>query len=553
MIKVPRKIGDQDVIIYMDDKFYQEWIRPSHRGEAEGILLHQIDTILNSLGVKLTSDISLENYMLTNVVEGFNIDIVVGEERIKLEGVGSGRYYKGKECFSFSISQEKYRGVYRMTKYHKHIDSRERQEGQIKYVQKYKIFENEWSTHDATFTIEIPDKSLEFEVVIATTTLNKETLSMHGVDEIISILSNISSHPDWLEKSNILDICIMLLENTPTVFSNEIAIRLKKPPGEYDSDIIWRLSVDYGTFESFKLQPVPNSQSPQSDQLIKFEIYVDPKEHYYVGARHPSLRQYTCQKEITIPNEHEKDGRKGILKAVIQNGDKMQIEFKDKSGMPLDPLAVCSAQNYLPAMTDCFAKIDWAKSKAEQINKLRLQNLGIATSLEQITENLEKDEYGICVIDKTQLIYAVPNAKTAVVDAHEELLGQILGIAYPDYDKKDLRSHCLTIEFYKGKNTISIKVPESCYLSDEQVHALELFLHQLKYSKHSGERTITSDLFPGVEMSVEEMIEWLPSLKRPLALARPYVMHYPKVPIGFLIEDLEAVFNPESSHNRKHQ
>lgn len=521
----------------------------------------KIDAILNGLGVKLTSDISLENYMWPDDVDGFNIDIVLGGERIKLEDVGLGRYYKKEKCFSFSISQEKYRGVYRMPKYYKHIASRERQTKQIKYVQEYRKCDDESYPHEATFTIEIPDKSLEFEVVIATTTLNKETLSLRGVDEIISILSSISSQPDWLEKSNILDICIMLLENTPTVFSKKIEIKLINPHRVFSPDIIWELSVRDGTIKSFKLQPVPNLPSTQSDRLIKFETHVDSKDAYVGVYKYPTIREYTYQKEITIPNELEGGERKGILKVVITNDDKVRIEFTDESGLPLDPIALYSDPIYLAEMTNCLAKAVWAKEKAAQINNSRLQHLGIATKLEQVIENLEKDEYGICVIDENQLIYAVPNAKTAVVDAHEELIGQILEIAYPDRKKEPKRSHCLTIEFYKGKNTISIKRPEFGYLSDDQVYALELFLHQLKYSKHLGGRTITSTLFPkDGEMSVEEMIERTPSLIWPSAfIARPSGINYDsgltkeQGPIGFLIEDLEAVFNPESSHNRKHQ
>lgn len=117
MKELAKKIGNQDVIIYMDDEFYRKSEQPSYIGTAEGLFLKKIDAILNKLNILPTSNISLENYQTYHNPDSFSIDIVLGDKRIKLNKINCLRK-KGSYAleqinyFSFFIGEGEYSGIY---------------------------------------------------------------------------------------------------------------------------------------------------------------------------------------------------------------------------------------------------------------------------------------------------------------------------------------------------------------------------------------------------------------------------------------------------------
>lgn len=502
----------------------------------EGYFCERVGYILKELGIPLSSSISIENY--NSKTNSFSVDVIIdGKKEFSIDNICS--YHNNSRfkidnfglikprTLKFEIKEGKYAGIYEMPVYSSKFTRRIKEIHSTIYCQNY--LSTEELTENAVFSTKIPNTEYELIIEAKELKIDKETLNTTGLEEIISILNSITLQPNVQKKHSLLDLCTILKENTPIFDAKFVTFELRNTTNEKN---ICKLNVERGNLKDFKLDLF----SPNNEFI---ELIPEIKAN---RTENKINRIYTYKKDIYI-DDKEDTLKIGTLTVSRDEKGKVKTEFQPEEEISNE---IVDAYISYQFPKDVFASLSVIANYIKQTKdfaNLKSHKLGVSTNLNDIIEHLGKDEYGVCIIDGEQLIYASPLDQTLEVNEHNQLVEKILKEAYPYCNPKEKKSKCIIVEFYKGSydvrnNDISLILPNRFEIGNRQIAGLLIFLEQIKYATYLGTRTISCNKLNNVKYSVKDMCDFIQKLSTQGYDYREYI---PNNPLGIPLDNLFKV------------
>lgn len=518
-IYLPKAIYDR-AFSYIEPRGLLE-IEREYARPIEEHLLQKIGYILEYFKIPLTSRISLENYMSN----GYKYDIDIIVDGIKKLSLNSFKKINcGEILIEFTIKEGEHEGYYLMPIKYNKIEERKRIIGPITYIQEYNKHNDNLTS--AFFNIQIPNSNQELTIEIHGLKMDDKTLSIIGANNIIAVLNSITSQPNFQKKYTLLDISAILKENTKIFDATNVIFKVRNITNKTD---ICKLNVERGNLKDFKL-----------DLFSSNNEFIELTPEIKANRTETRInRIYTYTKDIYI----EDTLKIGTLTVSRDEKGKIKTEFQLEEEISNE---IVDAYISYQFPKDVFASLSMIANYVKQTKdfaNLKSHKLGVSTNLNDIIEHLGKDEYGVCIIDGEQLIYASPLDQNLEVNEHNQLVEKILKEAYPYCNPKEKKTKCIIVEFYKGSydvrnNDISLILPNRFEIGNRQIAGLLIFLEQIKYATYLGTRTISCNKLNNVKYSVKDMCDFIQELS---TQGYDYREHIPTNPLGIPLDNLFKV------------
>lgn len=531
------KLGKKEIYLPKNiyDKAYK-YIEPrgllasesEYHRPIENRLIEKIGYILEHFNIPLTAKISLENCVFDGY--GYDIDIMAdGNKKLRLESFTKIEI-KGKTYIKFTIRDGKHEGCYFMSVKDKIIEKRKRVIGPITYIQNYTSLEEKLT--QAFFYIKIPNTNQELKIEVGYLKMDDATLSVKGIENIISILSEITLEPDWQKEYTLLDIANILNRYTPIFEAKFVVFELRNDI--HKTDIKCNLRVSYGNINNYKLDLFSSD-----NEIIELKPEMETNR---TGTKKNKV--YTYKKDVYV-YDVTKYLKVGTLAVSRDELGMIKTELKPQEDISKELVDLYISDNFEIELLNSLRLIANYIKQTKNFADLKSHKLGISTNIRDIIEHLGKDEYGVCIIDSKQLIYASPQDQLLEVNNHNQLVETILKEAYPCCNVKEKKSKCIIVQFYKGSyevrsNDISLILPNSFEIGNRQLSGLLILLENLKYAKYLGTRMIECNKLNNVKHSVNDIYNFIEMLSTQGHYDQN--SHIPPDPLGIPLDELFKIY-----------